>query len=155
MSAEAEPFSLPTMATIAVESPDSAGHEADELYADDGRSARIAPTDRLVTAREAGHLIGIVRLCQESGEWMLRSLLVRADRRGRGIGAAMLARLERLIEQMAVSRIYCLAYRDLEDLYRGVGFDEIDPVKGPSFLRERMAERGEEDPRERFILLRR
>ena len=105
------------------------------LYGTCGYGGGVRPEDHVVVARHHADLIGAARLCLESGLLVLRGMQVHPERRRRGVGAAMLTRLE---EAMAGTPCWCLPYRHLEAFYGRAGFVTVRPDSAPAFLRHRL-----------------
>ncbi|MBV0893219.1 GNAT family N-acetyltransferase [Paracoccus sp. Z118] len=93
------------------------------------RSERMRPTGldwrRFHLAVETGAIIGAVQLRPKGPE--LASLVVRADRRCRGIGAALI--LSRLAGVTAP--VFLVAPRELSGFYRRRGFAPCQPSAAP------------------------
>lgn len=104
------------------------------FYASCGSSASVDPGETVLVAEDGDAVIGAVRLCTESGYLVLRTMLVRKDCRGKGIGKRMLLALE---ERMQDRDCYCLPYAHLAGFYGGIGFVQVPEHQTPPHLRER------------------
>jgi N-acetylglutamate synthase-like GNAT family acetyltransferase len=92
----------------------------------------------LVTAELPDHtVIGAVRLAPEAEAWTLRTMLVLAEFRGKGIGEQILNHLQTHMEGRTV---HCLAYAHLERFYGLIGLKPVDAMELPELLQARVAE---------------
>ena len=90
--------------------------------------------EQFVMALDGERLVGVVRLCQENGYWMLRTMWIDAGYRRRGIGSRML----QLFEVMLGEReCYCVPLSHLPAYYGQIGFEVIPTEDAPSHLQER------------------
>ena len=94
----------------------------------------VAPEDQVVYATEEGRTIGVGRLSEEKGIFVLRGMRVLKEHRGRGVGKAI---LNLLVNKRSGRDCYCIPYSYLRRLYTAKGFNEIAPSEAPDFLRER------------------
>ena len=109
----------------------------DAFYEVEGKSQRVDFAERFVVAEDSGHVVGVARLCDEHGHLVLRTMYLRQEYRGEGLGGLMLKRFASLLEGRDC---YCLPFEDLIDFYGQVGFVPIQPGEAPSHLRERLQE---------------
>jgi N-acetylglutamate synthase-like GNAT family acetyltransferase len=122
----------------------------DAFYASEDRHPRVSPAERVVVAEHGGEIVGAVRLCEEDGHLVLRTMRVREAFRGQGLGSRMLRVLEPLV---AGRDCYCLPFDHLTAFYAQIGFETISGDAAPRHLRERLEEnlrRGE-----RMLVMRR
>jgi predicted N-acetyltransferase YhbS len=99
--------------------------------------ARGIPTsaDRLFIAREDGAIVGAVRLCDENGVSVLRTMRVAEGHQRRGIGRALLSALTGVL---GPRECFLLSYAHLEGFYGRGGFLKIEPQLLPPHLQERL-----------------
>jgi ribosomal protein S18 acetylase RimI-like enzyme len=107
-----------------------------DFYASEGRTVRALEGERWVIAERADRMIGTLRLCEEEGQQVLRTVHVSEPERRRGIGKRMLAVTEPMISG---ATCHCLPYRHLEDFYGRIGFEAIPIEDAPPHLRHRLA----------------
>jgi N-acetylglutamate synthase-like GNAT family acetyltransferase len=101
--------------------------------------ASLSPKTRIdqeiqVLAEENGFVVGIVRLVDEEGHFVLRGMNVRRNRQRQGIGKQMLVELQ---EHIDGRDCYCLAFSHLEDFYGTIGFEKIGIDQAPDHLAKR------------------
>jgi len=93
-----------------------------------------------------GRIVGVASVMREpyphnprDGDWRIRGMATSAEMRGRGIGAALLARCEEHVRDHAGARLWCNARVRARALYERAGFTvdgdvfEI-PMVGPHHL---------------------
>jgi N-acetylglutamate synthase-like GNAT family acetyltransferase len=102
--------------------------------------ASLSPKTRIdqeiqVLAEENGVAVGIVRIVDEEGHFVLRGMNVRRNRQRQGIGKQMLVELQ---EHIDGRDCYCLAFSHLEDFYGTIGFEMIRIDQAPDHLTERL-----------------
>lgn len=73
-----------------------AKERVDAFYASEGRRTRVALAEKVV-AGENGIIVGVVRLCEEEGHRVLRTMRLREAWRGKGLGTGMLKAFEPLV----------------------------------------------------------
>jgi predicted GNAT family N-acyltransferase len=106
-----------------------AGEQGVPLAADrDGRD----PEALHVVAVAGGGVLGTCRLVFDAGVARLGRMAVEPDRRGRGIGGALLREAERLARDAGAMRIALHAQTYAKDLYARAGFVE----RGAEFVEE-------------------
>jgi predicted GNAT family N-acyltransferase len=77
-------------------------------------------------------LVGTCRLLAEEDGIAVQRVAVRRDRRGRGIGAALMAAAERYARQRGAAALTLHAQLDSERFYRALGYES----EGEPFLEE-------------------
>jgi N-acetylglutamate synthase-like GNAT family acetyltransferase len=97
----------------------------------------IRRDDVIVVAEHAGVLCAAVRLCDEHGVLLLRGMRVAQAVQRRGIGTELLEAAAALI---GGRECYCISHRYLCRFYGHVAFEEMEPHRAPSFLKQRLAE---------------
>jgi N-acetylglutamate synthase-like GNAT family acetyltransferase len=117
------------------EAPKHQYPEIAEFYRIQGSRGRPSPADRIFIAEEDGVLVGAVRLCEEEGVTVLRTMRVAASRQRQGIGRRLLATLAQALESR---ECFLLGFGHLEGFYGLEGFARIDPRDLPPHLRERL-----------------
>jgi GNAT superfamily N-acetyltransferase len=99
-----------------------------------------APDSRHLAVSAAGEIVGIASVMADgyppeprTGDWRIRGMAVEPDRRGRGIGRALLAACEDHARSRGATRLWCNARIDARNLYANVGMaqegDEFE-IKG-------------------------
>jgi N-acetylglutamate synthase-like GNAT family acetyltransferase len=107
----------------------------DAFYASQARTTRIDPSDRLVVAECEGVIVGVVRLREEEGHLVLRTMRIAESFRSRGLGTRML----RTFEPLVTGRdCYCLPYDHLTAFYGQIGFRTLLEELAPPHLRARL-----------------
>lgn len=95
------------------------------------RDVPLGTHEDVLCAWEDGLIVGALRLFPASGRLVLRTMVVAEERRGRGIGRAMLrAASERIGER----ECYCFPWPHLERFYGEIGFRPIDRQAVPPEL---------------------
>ena len=94
----------------------------------------IAPGDLAVIAAENDNIAGVVRICFEQGEKVLRGMYIKPAFRGNGLGKRMLGFLK---ETTDLQGCYCIPFSHLESFYGSIGFKKINADEAPPFLAER------------------
>jgi GNAT superfamily N-acetyltransferase len=113
--------------------------ELDEVrafYARAGYGGTVAEQDVTLVARVDGRLVGVVRLCPESGITVLRGMQVDPAHQRSGLGRRMLAACRPWLERGPAC---CLPYEHLIPFYALAGFEVASPAQLPEFLAERLA----------------
>ena len=106
------------------------------FYQGCGYSSPLYETDLVIQARENDEVVGAVRLCQEEGKLVLRGMYVIEDRRGSGIGSAL---LHEASSEIGHRECWCIPYTHLVKLYGRGGFQKTHKGTEPSFLLNRLA----------------
>ncbi len=89
---------------------------------------------QFVGVRDSAGLEGIVAIEPYGTAGLLRSLAVRADRRGSGLGSALVQEAERLAAAQGVERLYLLT-SDAEGFFSRRGFGRQAREEAPAPLR--------------------
>jgi len=107
-----------------------------ELVADSDLPAEGLPEHlRSVWVAQAGtEIVGAVGLERHGPVALLRSLVVREDRRRGGLGAALVRRALREARRMGVSEVVLLT-AGAADFFRGCGFERVDEACIPEDVR--------------------
>lgn len=127
--------------------------EVNSFYSACNRSTSINPEDMLVLAHLDRDLVGVVRLCFERNTCVLRTMQVRDDLQGKGLGRLILKRFRDLLGELKVDKIFCMPYAHLEYFYGLIGFQMIDPASAPIFLQERADDFHRRNPEKKVILM--
>ncbi|WP_341524751.1 GNAT family N-acetyltransferase [Nostoc sp. UHCC 0302] len=90
--------------------------------------------DLIFIAQLETKIVGAVRLCSDTGFFVLRGMQVLAKFQQQGIGTRLLqVCTEQLVDQVC----YCIPWQHLQSFYQQTGFQEVVPVGVPDILRER------------------
>lgn len=127
--------------------------EINLFYLSCGRTAALDDDDVLVVARMDAKIVASVRLCSEHGVYILRTMQVRNDLQGKGIGRLALQRFQQLINELRIDRVYCIPYDHLEYFYGIIGFTKIESAQAPDFLVQRANDYDQRNPLKKFILM--
>jgi N-acetylglutamate synthase-like GNAT family acetyltransferase len=73
-------------------------------------------------------IVGAVRLCPNTGFFVLRGMQVLAPFQHQGFGTEL---LQACTEQLADQVCYCIPWQHLKSFYQQVGFQEVSPFKVP------------------------
>ncbi|HEV8229306.1 MAG TPA: GNAT family N-acetyltransferase [Candidatus Limnocylindria bacterium] len=98
-----------------------------------GRDVDVG-NEELFVARSGDDVVGAVRLYPEAGTLLLRTMVMTAALRGRGIGRQLLRFVEPAI---GPRECYCFPWTHLEAFYGDIGFRRISDEQVPSALRHR------------------
>lgn len=111
--------------------------QAQGFYGSVGYMDRISADSLVVAAfeRDTGMMIGAVRLCTESGDLLLRGMMVASGRQRQGVGSLMVRELEKHIGNRTC---YCLPHDWLTGFYGQIGFVTIPDDLAPGHLQERL-----------------
>lgn len=112
----------------------------DEFYRSCARVTALDINDDLVLAYVEGDLSGVVRLCSEHGTHTLRTMQIKLELQGLGLGRLILERFVDLIKEKQIKTVYCMPYEHLEYFYGLIGFRKIENSSAPEFLRNRAQE---------------
>jgi GNAT superfamily N-acetyltransferase len=91
----------------------------------------IEPDDLAVIAAENDNIAGVVRICFEQGEKVLRGMYIKPAFRGNGLGKRMLSFLKETVD---LHGCYCIPFSYLEGFYGSIGFRKINSDEAPGFL---------------------
>jgi GNAT superfamily N-acetyltransferase len=108
-----------------------------ETYREWGYGGGAEPSDVVLLAERDGLLIGIVRRTTEFGVVMLRGMQVAPDAQRQGFGGKL---LDAFLDELEGEECYCVPYAHLVPFYSRIGFEVWPLERGPSFLRDRIAE---------------
>lgn len=115
---------------VTVESSGDVRPEVDRFLREFGQMGPVGPDEQLFVLRDDGALIGCVRRVEEAAVFVLRSLLVHPDHRGKGMGE----RLVRALLSASARPVFCLAYDRLTPWYTSMGFRLVDDSDMPPRL---------------------
>jgi GNAT superfamily N-acetyltransferase len=139
------------MRTTAVDAETVRPLRAEVLRPGQSREQLIFPGDDAPETLHAalavqGRIVGVASVMREpyphdalAGDWRIRGMATSAEMRGRGIGAALLARCEEHARDHAGARLWCNARVRAQALYERAGFavdgDVFEiPLIGPHYL---------------------
>lgn len=91
--------------------------------------------DRFVVAEGAGRIVGVAGLEVHGRDGVLRSVVVRPDLRGRGLGARLTRWVLDSAREIGLRRLYLLT-TTAEDYFPRYGFRRIDRSEAPPEVRE-------------------
>lgn len=94
-------------------------------------SADLAAPGRLFFRFEADSLVGYGGLEGEGADRLLRSIVILADRRGHGLGRALVATLERQAHAFGVRRLHLLT-TTAAPFFRALGYADADRGTAPA-----------------------
>lgn len=104
------------------------------FYNQCGYGGSMREEDSILIAQSEEKIVGVVRLCPESGFFVLRGMQVLAPFQRQGIGKRLLqACAKQLVDQVC----YCIPWQHLRSFYQQAGFQEVSAVEVPVLLRER------------------
>lgn len=107
------------------------------FYDSVGDHSRVSEGDIVLMAEQDQSLVGVVRLCQEDGHFVLRGMSVHPEYQKKGIGRRLLTRFEELVSDKTC---WCIARDDLEVFYGRIGFGKITPDRLPLCLQKQVKE---------------
>lgn len=93
-------------------------------------SADLADPGRLFFRIKADSLVGYGGLEGEGPDRLLRSIVILADRRGHGLGRALVAILERQARNLGVERLHLLT-TTAAPFFRAIGYADADRGAAP------------------------
>lgn len=102
-----------------------------ELYAIWGHAFAYLLNDQTFVAEVNDEIVGAIRLAFEDASFVVRSLFVHQEFRGKGIANALLQKVEM---ELGVAEAYCLPFPDQEKLFSVIGFSPIAGLTAPDFL---------------------
>jgi N-acetylglutamate synthase-like GNAT family acetyltransferase len=112
-------------------------HNAEDIkafYRQCGYGGGLSEKDVILIARSEAQIIGAVRLCPETGFFVLRGMQVLAPFQRQGIGKQL---LQSCTEQLFDRVCYCIPWQHLRSFYQQAGFQEVSSSKVPVLLHER------------------
>jgi N-acetylglutamate synthase-like GNAT family acetyltransferase len=109
----------------------------DPFYERNGRQPCARDEDLFFIAMDDA-VLGCVRFCVENDTPMLRTMMVDAVHRRRGIGGLLLREFVGYLDAHQIRDVYCLPYAHLDGFYGAVGFQRIAPEQAPAFLQQRL-----------------
>jgi len=123
--------------TVAIGVADARGRsEVEAFYRDQlGRDVPLEADQQVILARDGDAVVGALRLCPEAGTLLLRTVVVAKERRGQGIGRALLAEASQAI---AGRECWCFPWSYLERLYADIGLARVSDHRVPAALWHRM-----------------
>ncbi len=124
----------------------------DPLYERNGAQSRAREIDLFFIAREKDSVIGCVRFCRENDIALLRSMMIDADYRRKGVGRQLLNAFSKYVRNQKISPVYCVPYSHLETFYGQIGFRKINDEDAPDFLIERLKNYSTRKPRCEFVM---
>ncbi|WP_193196685.1 GNAT family N-acetyltransferase [Nostoc sp. MG11] len=90
--------------------------------------------DLILIAQLEEKIVGAVRLCPDTGFFVLRGMQVLAPFQRQGVGTQLLkACTDQLVDQVC----YCIPWQHLRSFYQEAGFQVVAPIEVPDLLRER------------------
>lgn len=108
-------------------------NELSDFYLQCGYGGTFNDADDLFYVRKGHRLLGVVRISQEDGVFVLRGMQVLPWFRGKHIGRKLLSYMEEKIS-LFNTPCYCLAHRHLTQFYTEVGFTHTQQTDVPEFL---------------------
>lgn len=113
---------------------------AQQFYTHVGYSDLISPDALVVAAQYQGEMggpdiIGVVRLCTEQGDLLLRGMMVDPVWQRQGIGSLMVRELE---NHIGSRMCYCLPHYWLSGFYGQIGFVPLPEGEVPAHLLQRL-----------------
>ncbi len=112
-------------------------HDVEDIkafYRQCGYGGGLNEKDLMLIARSEAEIIGAVRLCPETGFFVLRGMQVLASFQRQGIGKQL---LQSCTEHLVDQACYCIPWQHLRSFYQQMGFQEVAPSKAPVLLYER------------------
>jgi N-acetylglutamate synthase-like GNAT family acetyltransferase len=110
----------------------------DPLYEKNGRQACARNEDLFFVAIDGSNTLGCVRYCVENDTPILRTMMIDAGSRRRGIGSQLLREFTGYMDSHSIGGVYCLPYAHLDRFYGSAGFQRISIEDAPLFLQERL-----------------
>ena len=110
---------------------------AREAYRAWGYRGSIGPNDEVLMAEGDGELLGIVRLAEEGGVYVLRGMQVSPSSQRQGIGTTL---LHEFMKRLGGAKCYCVPYTHLDGFYAQAEFRECSSESAPRFLADRLSQ---------------
>ena len=104
------------------------------FYRDHGFRAQAPKSDDIYIALLDNKLIGALRLIPVDNHWLLRSMCVHEEYRGKGVGSYMLGILKDVLRE---KQCYCFPYTHLKEFYSQIGFKRIETNEAPFTICEK------------------
>lgn len=101
-----------------------------------GYSGGLKLDDTVLVATRYGSRVGVVRLCSEHQELVLRGMQVTPEVQRQGIGLAL---LEACLSRISGDVCYCISLAYLEQFYASGGFERCESGDIPGFLSKRLS----------------
>lgn len=108
-----------------------------DFYHECGYGGTFDCSDEVYFVTENSHVLGVVRIANEHGFFVLRGMQILPQMRGQKIGQQLLIYLANQIESN-ISPLYCLPHQHLNSFYSHIGFKSADQNLAPAFLTKRM-----------------
>ena len=105
--------------------------EGEQFYKSVGYSGGIRDSDIVILSQQDSDIVGMIRLCEEEGVFVLRGLYVAEAVRGNGIGTKLLRAAGKTIGKR---ECWGVSFRNLVKFYSSVGFIECKESGAPEFL---------------------
>jgi predicted GNAT family N-acyltransferase len=127
--------------SVAISIADARGRsEVEAFYRDQlGRDVPLEADQQVILARDGDAVVGALRLCPEGGTLLLRTVVVAKERRGQGIGRALLSEASRAIGDR---ECWCFPWSYLEAFYGAIGLVRVPESAVPAALRHRTMTEG-------------
>jgi predicted N-acetyltransferase YhbS len=122
------------VSVVTVQSGDQ--HRVAAFYRRAGYGGGVCADDITLVATTEEGIVGVVRLCNETGVIVLRGMQVDPAFQRQGIGRMLLLHSLRHLDKGVA---YCLPYAHLAGFYGEAGFVPAPPAMLPPFLAERLA----------------
>lgn len=110
------------------------------FYEEQAKRPGLREEDLFFVAQQNAKIIGCCRLCIEEKTPVLRSMVIHAEHRRRGIGTALLLNFETFLNEHQLHKTYCLPYAHLAGFYGQIGFQLISESQAPLFLQSRLSD---------------
>ncbi|MDF5716602.1 MAG: GNAT family N-acetyltransferase [Rhizonema sp. NSF051] len=112
-------------------------HDAENIkafYNQCGYGGDLSEEALILIAQLEERIVGVVRLCPNTGFFVLRGMQVLALFQRQGVGTQL---LQACSAQLADQVCYCIPWQHLKSFYQQVGFQEVSPIEVPDLLRKR------------------
>ena len=125
------------MSEISIHEVSNAEHPRIAAFYDEcGYSGGLRVDDKVLMAIRNGSLVGVVRLCTEDQDIVLRGMQVVSDLQRKGIGLAL---LQACVSRVSSAVCYCIPWAYLEEFYASGGFERCQSADVPEVLSERLS----------------
>lgn len=104
-----------------------------------GYSERLDGADLILVTESEGETVGVLRVCQEDGLWVLRGKRVIESRRRQGLGSAL---LREAVRRLGRPTCCCIPHARFEGFYASAGFTRLPVGAAPRFLQGRWHDYG-------------